>query len=418
MQNKNDFPASNEAKGNLLYVYDIRLANHPYIKDLNIDSDNKFSHIIITGRNGVGKSTLLEQLLQAIEKGKKELDTYEQNSFWRRNYLETKQKYVSETDSLVKQSLHNQLLSDLSTVNFQASFCDVKFNSPKAIHLKTHGSAVIAYFPAKRINQVNQISNIGAPEVKVSNPKEDLARTFIQHLANCRSQLAFAESDGDIEDSASLRQWFNNLDSFFTEIFEEETKLIFNRKTFSYTMQKADGSSVDMNHLSEGYAAVVKIVSEIIMRMESIERGNFTLPGIVLIDEIETHLHVSLQKKILPMLKQFFPNIQFIVTTHSPFVLQSIEDALIFDQESNQTIDQADKLWKYSYEALIDGYFEVDKFSNILRDKILRYKVLTSGQELEKIEKKELRQLKKELENVPTFKNATIETELKQLGLK
>lgn len=39
-----------------------------------------------------------------------------------------------------------------------------------------------------------------------------------------------------------------------------------------------------------------------------------------LVDEIETHLHVDLQKKVLPFLISFFPKIQFIVTTHSPFV--------------------------------------------------------------------------------------------------
>ena len=47
----------------------------------------------------------------------------------------------------------------------------------------------------------------------------------------------------------------------------------------------------------------------------------YDLQGIVLIDEIETHLHVELQKKILPFLTNFFPNIQFVITTHSPFIL-------------------------------------------------------------------------------------------------
>ena len=50
------------------------------------------------------------------------------------------------------------------------------------------------------------------------------------------------------------------------------------------------------------------------------KRGkHYDLGGVVLIDEIETHLHLALQLKIMPILIHLFPNIQFIVTTHSPF---------------------------------------------------------------------------------------------------
>lgn len=59
--------------------------------------------------------------------------------------------------------------------------------------------------------------------------------------------------------------------------------------------------------------------------------------GIVLIDEIETHLHLELQKEILPFLTKLYPNIQFIVSTHSPFILSSVDNAVVFDLE-NKTL--------------------------------------------------------------------------------
>lgn len=52
----------------------------------------------------------------------------------------------------------------------------------------------------------------------------------------------------------------------------------------------------------------------------------FTAKAIVLIDEIELHLHPKLQRKIMPKLSEIFPNVQFIVTTHSPQVLGEIGD--------------------------------------------------------------------------------------------
>lgn len=49
--------------------------------------------------------------------------------------------------------------------------------------------------------------------------------------------------------------------------------------------------------------------------------------GIVLIDEIELHMHPSWQRRILGVLKQLFPNVQFIITTHSPQVLGSVDNS-------------------------------------------------------------------------------------------
>ena len=61
------------------------------------------------------------------------------------------------------------------------------------------------------------------------------------------------------------------------------------------------------------------------------ELSQYDVEGIVLIDELETHLHVELQRKILPFLTEFFPRIQFIITTHSAYILNSISNACIYD---------------------------------------------------------------------------------------
>ncbi len=49
------------------------------------------------------------------------------------------------------------------------------------------------------------------------------------------------------------------------------------------------------------------------------------MPGVVLIDEIDVHLHVTWQKKIGGWLKEHFPNVQFIVSSHSPYICQSAD---------------------------------------------------------------------------------------------
>jgi predicted ATP-dependent endonuclease of OLD family len=62
----------------------------------------------------------------------------------------------------------------------------------------------------------------------------------------------------------------------------------------------------------------------------------------VLIDEIETHLHLELQEIILPFLCEMFPRIQFIVATHSPAVISSVEDAVVYDLRKREPVSSAD----------------------------------------------------------------------------
>lgn len=101
------------------------------------------------------------------------------------------------------------------------------------------------------------------------------------------------------------------------------------------------------------------------MRMQNqVQRTfDFHLPGIVLIDEIETHLHLELQKHIMPLLITVFPNIQFIVTSHSPFILSSLQEAVIFDLENKVLVEQ--RLDNVPYDGIVEGYFQADKISDI-----------------------------------------------------
>ncbi len=83
--------------------------------------------------------------------------------------------------------------------------------------------------------------------------------------------------------------------------------------------------------LSTGQLALFNLFSGIIRYAEQFEINRSidlgTITGIVVIDEIELHLHSNLQKEVLPRLLQMFPNVQFIITTHAPLFVLGMEDA-------------------------------------------------------------------------------------------
>lgn len=90
---------------------------------------------------------------------------------------------------------------------------------------------------------------------------------------------------------------------------------------------KIDGQPRELSHLSTGFASILKMLQAIVSGY-----GYFTnetrlqqVKGIVLIDEIESHLHLSWQAKIIPLLKQLFPNTTFFITTHSSIVLAQLK---------------------------------------------------------------------------------------------
>lgn len=96
-----------------------------------------------------------------------------------------------------------------------------------------------------------------------------------------------------------------------------------------------DGEEFPLTEMSDGYRAVAALVLDVMRSLYDFY-GNLPvgrasnslgvdLPGVVLVDELDAHLHVSWQKKIGGWLRSHFPQIQFIVTTHSPFVCQSAD---------------------------------------------------------------------------------------------
>ncbi len=101
-----------------------------------------------------------------------------------------------------------------------------------------------------------------------------------------------------------------------------------------------NNEELSLEQLSSGERALLSMIVDIASRLATLNpllgkeayKGN----GIVLIDEIELHLHPKWQRLVLPALKATFPNVQFIVTTHSPFIVQSLEKDEIINLQNDE----------------------------------------------------------------------------------
>lgn len=112
--------------------------------------------------------------------------------------------------------------------------------------------------------------------------------------------------------------------------------------------------------MSSGEHALISLFCELMRQADNIGSTFAKVNGIVLVDEIDKHLHIKLQKETLPRLIKLFPNVQFIVTSHSPFFNLGLADEddnfyKIYDLDNNGLIcsPHCNELFREVYEMMV-----------------------------------------------------------------
>lgn len=113
--------------------------------------------------------------------------------------------------------------------------------------------------------------------------------------------------------------------------------------------------------LPMGYQRLIHIVYDIAYRWYLLNGENEKFDGVVLIDELELHLHPSLQQTVLKRFRDTFPGIQFVITTHSPIILSNF----FVDKENTRVIQLERVKGQYSDEEL-DNHYSMDYNSNLV----------------------------------------------------
>ena len=129
----------------------------------------------------------------------------------------------------------------------------------------------------------------------------------------------------------------------------------------SYLIDKGD-STFDIEQLSAGERATLLLVADLTMRLVTANPGladPLQGSGIVLIDEIESHLHPAWQRAILPGLQRTFPGVQFIVSTHSPQVLGKVPRESVFILDNFKLIEAKPHTYGRDSNALLEDVMGV-----------------------------------------------------------
>jgi predicted ATP-binding protein involved in virulence len=420
---------------------------------------------ILTGENGTGKTTILMALANIfnvelediiaskINIGLRGLYAFEmevfRNNFYKRLRkqcgikLELEHNQKSELFDFFYFPSQSNLRGD--TFNKDSDIHHALFEISRLISQKNLSPHSIRFFPFaiagyRRIRDVPiEIANEKIEEaknpayqaldfIKDENSKFNVNQWLGENLLNS----SLAETRNRKKESDIFKEKIKQFEYVINEIIKNETKdnkIRFEMQSATKLVLIKNEQELDFDVLPDGLKSLISWIGDLLMRLDSLKWENdtpiFDREIILFLDEIEVHLHPAWQRKVLPIVQKLFKNAQIFVSTHSPFVVNSVDDAWVYKLKVEDgkakvaTIKKTEN--SQSITQVLREVFDIyGLFGKDVQDKIdkfeeLRDKILSNGTNTK--DEKELLKIAKSLYNEPSdqVKNI-IKGELQQLS--
>lgn len=377
---------------NKTFISNIAIKQIAHLENMEIPISNEQArHLMLTGKNGSGKTRMLTACRDYLQKI---LTISTDYLFSEKGLQEFKDPHGYNLKFHVKENL-----------------LDLRFKYET-------GNFIVAYFPARRdlhLLPEETLRNINIPEV--TGLEDKISERLIAFLWNIKAQALLALEKGNKEEHERKEKRIKHFTDKLKDIDERIVELKFTSDK-GYDIQvipRKPYKPFTFAQLADGYASVFHIIAELILRMQHKVQDTFDLEGIVMIDEPEAHLHIDMQKRVMPIFNGLFPNVQFLVATHSPFILNSLRDSVIYDLAYNIRLEDASA---YAYDGLVETYFGADKYSRTIKDRLLRYRKLSAKSGLSPAEQREMQHLEHYFENIPAFVSQELIAEFQRVKLR
>ena len=363
--------------------------------DLSNGNNGYASWTLILGDNGTGKTTLLK-ILDHIKP---------------KNYFH---KFSDEIDKIPSILFNSVFKSEAFKVKYKTNssnkFAESKWpRSNQTVLYQDNFTDVylISYGATRRMSRTNNITNIYETELttlfddslELINAEEWYFQKFLNEKTSEENvALIFANQLEIIK---------KILINFLPDISDLRPKTIsYIKESSSLELKLNDNKWISLREMSHGYQTMTALLVDISTRMmvKYPESDNpLAEPVIILIDEIDLHLHPKWQRQIMEQFSKYFPQAQFIVTSHSPLIVQAAEavnanivvcrkdgDKVIIDNDPEEV-----KGWRID-QILISDLFDLPSIrSKADEEKMSRYYELMAKSELTNQEKSELEEIQK-----------------------
>ncbi|HMT78106.1 MAG TPA: AAA family ATPase [Saprospiraceae bacterium] len=393
----------------------LRLKNFRLFQDLVIDFGN--SNITASiGINGAGKTSILDAISKALSSimSDENLQTHGQD------FLSNSDILKGETNTTIEASFS----LDGKTINVNCNWSIdgngqntvdntgefIKNRLPLMVYYRVNRTSSIPVFAKSMISDRVSAMYSSALEANVSAFSK-FEGWFINEL-NLENEYKVSKADHlyELDSLRNVRNAFKNFLSIVGEnsitdirIDRDAKSTDFNLDNEPYAVVIKNGDRLRFNQLSSGERMVMYLVSDIARRLTfSAQNDENTIngSGIVLIDELDLHLHPAWQKTIVQALKNTFPNVQFIVTTHAPLILSTLRPENILALSDGNVISKENlpKVYSGTADEVLEELMNVKPYMMDFDSEKQELDILYNNFQLDEAEKK-LKQLKHRIDS-------------------
>jgi len=291
---------------NYSYIDSFSVKNFFSIESIEFKEIKGTKEVYLLGENGDGKSLVLMALHLAFNG--REIDK------------NTNFEFTGKIKEIIKSN---------SSARLNARDTDgTKYGGEKIVHLKNFYAFGVhrGRYSSDKYEQYGFMSLYDA-DLQLYSPERLMNQTFLLEMEKRLDSQNMIGEDKDLPNWIPLK----TIQHLFQELLESNVVIDV---TSSGVKFKEKGFELSFSQLSEGYKNIMVWVSDLIYRFQQSQPKISRLEdfkGVVLLDEIELHLHPIWQRRIIGQLRTFFPNIQFVFTTHSPTIIQgAAEEAVIY----------------------------------------------------------------------------------------
>lgn len=305
---------------------------------------------VLIGSNGVGKTKALECLYTVLLLH----HTLMQNQHIYRQAFVFEQCQIGNGDTIhcpngsYGYRIDSIITNPMEKHDFPVIYLAAQ-NRGEIKALEHQGIKPLGEYQERQNSYFKQILNAMENSFSTLNMNNNIEEWFIQRAQSANAYQA--EADNREVELLTVLRILNKIDPRISA--DKRDFKIIGGKSVSIML---DGQARRLNELSSGFASLIKIVQSIVAGY-----GFFTnadeienVQGYVLIDEIESHLHIQWQSKILPLLQQAFPNTYFIISTHSSLVLAQLHHGNAYQLVKNNERVFTQAIANPSQMALID----------------------------------------------------------------
>jgi predicted ATP-binding protein involved in virulence len=372
-----------------MHIKELKLHNFRGIKDLHLRLSTNHNVCVLVGVNGVGKSSVLNCINLLV----KYYDlTYEGRLLYHQEAFFLESDIHIGTDRTINQ-IQARFESDYD-VEWSIAHYNNKDSQSWEQRLQESRTNILANIQTSLKN--HYFYYLSNRQVLGSTLQSSMPESIIDfnNFSNWFKQTEDLENERRLSDNIDYRDPIltSVRRSIYSLLGEEYSNLAYKRKIDRMTIRKFDRET-NIELLSDGEKSLLAMVGHLSRHLaEGSEHLDNPLEAsaLVLIDEIELHLHPAWQRMIIPRLTQIFPNCQFIVTTHSPQVLSHVDPECIhildYDGD-NIVVKRPENSYGLDSNRILEDILGVPKRPQEIQDRILELFRTINNNDLEQAKK-------------------------------